>query len=141
MRSGLLALGLLAAAGLAACAPQAGGQVAPTPLAPVEAPTLIPPDSLEPAAGICGGVEGQDITVELFPDVPAPRCSRVQPGQRLTVVNRSPAAVRVTLGPLDANLAPGESVTFEPALGTLLAPGVHNVPVEGAPGFALWIGG
>lgn len=47
----------------------------------------------------------------------------------------------MTLGPHRAALGPSEAFTFETPPGLLLAPGVHNVRVEGGPGLALWIGG
>lgn len=66
---------------------------------------------------------------------------RLRAGERLEAVKRSAAAIRVTLGPHRAARGPGEAFTFGRPPGSLLAPGVHAVRVEGGSGLALWIGG
>src|SRR5690349_13795642 len=40
-------------------------------------PTLKPPDSSLPAAGICGTAQGSYAEVRINPDTPAPRCQHI----------------------------------------------------------------
>lgn len=78
-------------------------------------------------------------TVYLLPDVPAPRCLRVTPSQRIRFVNRSgafrqkPTAVAIRVGGYTARIAPNHAALFTAPVGAYLALGSHKVDVRGAP--------
>ena len=113
---------------------------------PTETPQIIP-DSLplatpvadSPAAGICPETEGEIVTVTIQSDIPDPRCSMAAPDQMLEVVNERDVTVFVTIGELEAQIAPGESYLFERIFRDYLAPGVHRIEVEPCCGAELWL--
>ena len=112
-------------------------------LAPVK-PTatrslLAPPDSQEPAAGICAEGEGAVVSVEINPDVPSPRCVQVNVGQRIRVLNRTDTAVELKLGYLSARVDPGAEYTFAPLAGAFLLPGVHVLHAAPYSGPEIWL--
>jgi hypothetical protein len=127
---------------LAACRPPAG--VAPTYSGPPQsiAPsaTLKPADAAQPAAGACAPAEGPVAVLQINPDVPFPRCQRVQPEQWLRLVNRAHQPAVVRLAGFELMLEPGEEATIDQPFGTYLEPGVHLVPISVYAGNAtLWL--
>ncbi len=113
----------------------------PTSLPPtLAALPLATPYSDQPAAGICAEFPGEPVvTVEIMPDIPAPRCLKVTAEQRLRVVNRTDSALALKLGDLPASLQTNTEYTFDQPFGKLLAPGVHVL--EAAPYFGpeIWL--
>jgi hypothetical protein len=104
---------------------------------------LIPAEASGPAAGICAGQDGPVVIIEVNPDTPAPRCLTARPNQRLKVVNTTNrfgftgTSVIVTLKPWPSRtLAVGDSVTFDPPLGEVFAPGLHDINLQ--PGQLRW---
>ena len=95
--------------------------------APTPSPTLAPPVSDAPAAGICAQAEGEWATVEINADVPSPRCLQVTALQKLKVVNRTAAAIQVRLAGYSISVPAGGEGTIPVAFGSYLAPGVHSV--------------
>jgi hypothetical protein len=92
---------------------------------------LATPYASSPAAGICAGPAPEMVVqVEIWPDIPSPRCLQVTPEQRLEVVNRTQDMIHVRLGNLEADIQPGGNHTFDVRLGDLLAPGVHRLEVS-----------
>lgn len=94
-----------------------------------------------PAAGICGAAQGALATVRVNIDVPLPRCQRVQPWQRLMVVNKTDQPVRAQLGPIDVTITPQGEWTSDRPFGTYLAPGVHSLALSAytGGGAELWL--
>ena len=93
-------------------------------------PALATPIADSPAAGICGEMQGGIVTMTINPDMPDPRCLKVQSGQRLRVVNQRGEPLEIALGGATASLQPGEEITFERSFGELLLPGVHALQVS-----------
>jgi hypothetical protein len=91
--------------------------------------TLATPIAESPAAGICGELEGEIVTMTINPDMPDPRCLRVHGEQRLRVVNQRGETLEIALGRATASLQPGAEITFERSFGELLLPGVHALQV------------
>jgi hypothetical protein len=96
-------------------------------------PVLVPPDLGGPAAGACGDVSTDVVTVLLNPDVPSPRCTTVHVGQKLRITNATGSfgavgkVVTITLkGFAPVTLQVGESYTFPKPLSDVLAPGYHR---------------
>ncbi len=102
---------------------------------------LKPPDSDQPAAGICGLATDEIVTVTVNPDVPSPRCVQVTGTQRLQVVNATDATVQVTLAQFNVQVQPGQAQLFDAPFGSYLAPGVHLVRVIGGSGPEVWLVG
>lgn len=106
---------------------------------PLTAGGLKPPDREAPAAGICAEQQEDPavIVLGLGPDgLPlAGRCIALVPTQRLRVLNRSGAPIRLPLGSSMFNLEDGEEAMRGDPVGQYLAPGVHLLPV----GPELWI--
>lgn len=103
---------------------------------------LSPPEGYAPAAGVCPGVPGDLVTVEMHPDVPVPRCSAITETQRLRVVNATDQVAEVRVAPFTTTLAPGEAHTFDTPFGNYLAPGVHTITMSvypGSGGAELWL--
>ena len=117
--------------------PPTAARPSPTP-APAT-PTLIPPVSQEPAAGICAKAEGEWAVAEINADVPSPRCLKVTKQQRLKVTNRTNAVVQVRLGTFEMKLEPGATGTIEAPFGTFLAAGVHRVQTSPYSGPEVWL--
>lgn len=100
---------------------------------------LVTPRADTPAAGICGEMVGQWITMTINPDMPDPRCVVIRPEQMLEVVNHRGETITVSIGNLTAELADGESYRFEVPFGEYLMPGgVHDVSVQPCCGGTLW---
>jgi peptidoglycan hydrolase-like protein with peptidoglycan-binding domain len=121
-------------------APALVNRVDPQAAAVDDAVPVTPAESETPAAGVCGGSEGDVVSVTLAPDVPTPRCLVVDAHQHLRIVNGAqPASVH--LGPFTRELSPGSVVTIDAPFGSYLAPGVHTVRVSlyGDTGPELWL--
>ncbi len=104
------------------------------------APSLATPYAAVPAAGICAGpTDGKIASVEIWPDMPAPRCLRITPGQQLQVTNRTEMPVRLVLGVFEASLQPGETYTLDSPFGEYLATGVHRLETPPFGGPELWL--
>ena len=124
---------------------------APATVAPELTPPYPPPVTLgpkatpvsdSPAAGVCDLQEGVQVTFEIFPDIPSPRCAQALPQQRLKVINRTDYDLDVSIASFQDTLAPGEETIFQGALGDYLLPGVHVVTTSaygGSGGPELWL--
>jgi hypothetical protein len=102
---------------------------------------LKPPDSAQPAAGICDPASGDVVPVNISADVPSPRCVKVTGQQRLQVVNATDATVQVQLAQFNVQLQPGQAQFFDASLGSYLAPGVHWLRTTGGNGPEIWLEG
>jgi hypothetical protein len=108
--------------------------------------TLYPPPRIatayaqEPAAGICASFDGEMVVVNIYPDIPDPRCSKVRADQHLTIVNNTQNNVEALIGSsFEADLAPGEKTVIHYPFSDYLYPGVHQVQVTPCCGFELWL--
>jgi hypothetical protein len=101
--------------------------------------TLATPYAQQPAAGICASFEGEMVVVTLNIDVPDPRCAKVNPDQKLTVINNTQAELGVSIGPYKNTLAPGGQYTIDKPFGEYLAPGVHQLTVTPCCGPEIWL--
>lgn len=107
---------------------------------PASQTALATPYAQQPAAGICAGpIEGEIATVEIWPDIPDPRCIQVIADQRLKVVNRTGEPIQIQLGSLVEELAPQEAYNLACPLDDYLAPGVHQLLVSPYPGPEIWL--
>jgi hypothetical protein len=94
----------------------------------------------EPAAGICASFDGEMVVVSINPDIPDPRCSRVRPDQKLTIINSTQNDLEIHVGnAFEADLAPGEKTMINHPFSDYLYPGVHQVDVKPCCGFELWL--
>jgi hypothetical protein len=112
---------------------------APTNAADVPSRNLATPAAQQPAAGICGHMEGELAVVTIYPDIPDPRCQIVSVDQKLKVVNRRLETLEVSLASLEAVIEPGGERTFQVPFGEILAPGVHYLQVLPCCSAALWL--
>ena len=101
--------------------------------------TLIPPISAEPAAGICAEVKGELAVAEIYPDIPSPRCLKVNGEQKLKVINRTEITLNVEFGEYQTEVPPGGEDTFNTPFGDYLAPGVHRVEASPYGGPEIWL--
>jgi hypothetical protein len=129
---------------LASCRPTA--EIAPTYLSPppsiASSPTLKPADAAQPGGGACAPADGPVAVLQINPDVPFPRCQRVQPEQWLRLVNKADQRADVRLAGFELMLEPGEEATIDQPFGTYLEPGVHLVAISIYAGNAtLWLSG
>lgn len=94
-------------------------------------------DSQTPVAGICGSVSEDEIVTVIFgkDNVPAPRCMKVTPNQRLKIINNSDKIINGDVGQYKIDVTPGKSQTIDATFGSYLAPGVHIFPG----GAAIWL--
>jgi hypothetical protein len=97
------------------------------------------PVAESPAAGICATSEGMQVTITIYPDIPDPRCSLIRPEQILKVVNAREDPLLVSIGQMEAEIAPGSSYLFDLPFGKYLAPGVHRIEVQPCCGAELWL--
>jgi hypothetical protein len=139
----ILLIGITLIFGLTACQSSSGGLSTGT-NTPVNTITPQPkalstPYAQEPAAGICASFEGEVVTINLYPDIPDPRCSQVRADQILKVNNQTQVTLEVSIGSFIDNLAPGASITFDTQFGDYLAPGVHQLQVTPCCGAELWL--
>ncbi|MGD9093215.1 MAG: hypothetical protein PVF74_10215 [Anaerolineales bacterium] len=101
---------------------------------------LATPYAIKPAAGICADALDENIaSVNIWPDVPEPRCLVVSQENMLRVINKTGENVQVQLGPFHIELGAGETYTFDCPLGNYLAPGVHQIMVTPFGGPEIWL--
>ncbi len=86
---------------------------------------LATPVAFSPASGICSGMDGEIITLNIYADIPDPRCAEVRPEQMLKVTNHTEVSVHVSIGIFEADIEPNGSYLFDTPVGEYLAPGVH----------------
>lgn len=103
--------------------------------------SLKPPDSDQPASGICDPAPGDVVTVNISADVSSPRCVKVAGHQRLQVVNTTDASVQVQLAQFNVQLQPGQAHFFDASFASYLAPGVHWLRVTSGSGPEIWLEG
>jgi hypothetical protein len=139
----ILLIGITLVVGVASCKSSNTGlsTVTITPLNTIipEPIALATPYAQEPAAGICASFEGDVVTINLFADIPDPRCTKVRPDQILTVSNQTQVTLEVSIGSYKDSLEPGISNTFDTPFGEYLAPGVHQLQVTPCCGAELWL--
>jgi PBP1b-binding outer membrane lipoprotein LpoB len=112
------------------------GEVTQTP----DTRALAPPDSQEPAAGICSTVSTVGVLIQLDPDISAPRCVKVRPNQKLSIYNNTQKTLEVSFaGILQTELAPGVKTSIDTPFGEYLAPGVHQIKVSPCCGAEIWL--
>jgi len=102
---------------------------------------LATPVSQEPAAGICGSVDGAVVEFRIEPGIPDPRCARVRPDQHLKVMNKTDGPLDLVIGTFSFHLEPGDEFTIEVPFGEYLAPGVHLLQVLPCCGPEFWLEG
>jgi len=102
---------------------------------------LATPVSQEPAAGICGSVDGAVVEFRIEPGIPDPRCARVRPDQHLKVVNKTDGPLDLMIGTYSSHLEPGGETVIDAPFGDYLAPGVHLLQVLPCCGPELWLEG
>lgn len=94
-------------------------------------PVLATPYAASPAAGICAEAPSETlVSVEIFPDIPSPRCLKVNASQKLQVFNRTDSTLQLSLGHLEHTLPPQEETILEEPFGDYLAPGVHRLSAK-----------
>jgi len=143
LRNLLLWIGLIALISvwlLAGCSEET------TPVFPIPSPTAqvmivqATPYASSPAAGICAGpAEGQTASIEIWPDMPNPRCLQLSPKQYLQVTNHTDTSLQYRLGHFSGELEVGETILLEQQVGSFLAPGVHLFMVSSYSGPELWL--
>ena len=117
-----------------------------TPVTPVPSPTAqvmaapATPYASSPAAGVCGGpADGQTAKIEIWPDMPDPRCLLLSPEQYLQVTNHTDTSLQYRLGHFSGELGVSETVVLDQQVGGYLAPGVHLFLVSSYSGPELWL--
>jgi hypothetical protein len=101
--------------------------------------TLAAPITQKPAAGICAEFEGKSVIITIYPDMPDPKCSFINPEQVLEIVNERKETLHIKIGHLKAKLLPNQSHTFDLPVGMYLAPGVHLIEVQPCCSAELWL--
>jgi hypothetical protein len=141
----ILVLGMTLVLGLSACKSVGTGPTtaAPTPTIGNTAQPypLATPYAQGPTAGICASPEGDMVVVTINPDVPDPRCTKVRPDQKLTVLNKTQDMLEVSIGRFTASLEPGAETIIDTPFGEYLAPGVHLLQVTPYFSAELWLEG
>ena len=98
------------------------------------------PYASSPAAGICGEpVIGQTASIEIWPDMPNPRCLQLSPEQYLQVTNHTDTGLQYRLGHFSGELGVGKTVVLDQEVGGYLEPGVHLFLVSSYSGPELWL--
>ena len=88
------------------------------------------PAAQSPAAGICGYLDGDIVTITIYPDIPDPRCVEVRAEQKLRVINRRAELLHVAIGTFEADIPPDGEHIFDLPVGEYLLPGVHVILVS-----------
>jgi len=100
---------------------------------------LKPPDGETPAAGICGEVQSDPVSIilGLGPDgIPlAGRCIRITFQQHIKVINQSNGPYNILFGEYQIDLPVGSEMLLDKSAGQFLALGVHILPM----GPELWV--
>jgi hypothetical protein len=93
-----------------------------------------------PAAGICTEVSSEAVvSVEIFPDIPSPRCLKVTAEQKLEVINRTDSTLQLSLGALEQSLSPSETYAMKLPFGEYLMTGVHVLGANPFSGPEIWL--
>ncbi len=125
---------------LAGCGPVQQTTILKLDLTPLASPNVLStPYAQQPAAGICASPGGNVVTVTIYPDIPAPRCTIVRPDQKLQVINRTLADLQVSIGRFTSTIPAGGDHTFDVPFGKYLAPGVHQLQVLPCCGPEIWL--
>jgi len=97
------------------------------------------PDSETPAAGICGEVQGDPVSIVLglgLDGIPlAGRCITITPAQRIKLINQSNGPIDVLFSEFHFNLPIGSELLLDDPVGQYLAHGIHFLPM----GPELWV--
>ena len=94
-------------------------------------PPLATPYAVSPASGICPEVPaGETASVDIYPDIPSPRCLLVKAEQHMALTNRSDEVLIFRLGHIEGQIQPGHTYLVEESFGSYLLPGVHVVQVS-----------
>jgi hypothetical protein len=88
---------------------------------------------------MCANPEGETVVVNLYADIPDPRCSQVRPNQMLTVANQTQDTLEVSIGRFATSLEPGDEFNIGTPFGEYLAPGVHQLQVVPCCGAEIWL--
>ncbi|MGE5297587.1 MAG: hypothetical protein ACM3KM_00290 [Acidobacteriaceae bacterium] len=104
--------------------------------APKNAPeelAIQPADSFIPAAGICMEPDGIYASITINSDSPNPRCMKVSSEQFLTVINKTDKPTDLKFNGLNiaSDVKPGATFTFNRVFADYLAPGVHDLFING----------
>jgi len=145
----ILIAGIILAISLSACqrtvteikvvTPAPTSPPTPTPEPTAKSLPLATPYSQEPAAGMCTSPEGELVVVNLYADMPDPRCSKVKPSQTLSVINQTQDTLEVSIGRFSTSLAPGTEFKIDTPFGDFLEPGVHQLQVSPCCGAEIWL--
>jgi hypothetical protein len=98
-----------------------------------------------PASGVCPRSQAKVVSFQLLSDVPGPRCQVIGPGQKLQLINLTggpgskPVPVVLDWAGFHQKIKPHQAVVLEGKVGSYLAPGVHDIATEGAPGPTIWL--
>ncbi len=84
-----------------------------------------------PAAGICALVTETVYIMTVSPDMPSPRCLQVPLGALIGFNNQTGAPLTARLGGYEFLLPENEEVVLNVPVGTYLAPGVHQLQLDG----------
>ncbi len=96
------------------------------------AESLYPASSDSPAAGICGQEDGGIVQINISPEImPSPRCMQLRGEQLLSIMNQTDEEIQVKLAWYQFMLQPGENLPLNVPLSAYLAPGVHDLLIEG----------
>jgi len=99
---------------------------------PLSAIGLVPADADSPAAGICGSIQDDPVTIILGLDssgMPlAGRCISISPIQRIKFVNQSGSPLNFQFEGFNINAAVGGEIVLDQPVGEYLANGVHFIP-------------
>jgi hypothetical protein len=103
--------------------------------------TMRPADAITPAAGICEFQDGDTVHVEIAPDIPNPRCSKIRPHQKIAFTNSTEETIAISLGDEALTIPAGATETIRTPADTYLAPGVHHVALSyyAGSGPSLWV--
>jgi hypothetical protein len=67
------------------------------------------------------------VSIRLNIDVPNPRCTKISPDQKLTLINATDQKISLNYFSYQSQIPVGGSYTFPQAAGLFLAPGVHRI--------------
>jgi hypothetical protein len=79
------------------------------------------------------------VTINIYPDIPDPRCSQVRAEQKLIIINKSISTLQLSIGVFKSSLLPGSSYAIDFPFGDYLEPGVHQVVVTPCCNADLWL--
>jgi len=88
-------------------------------------------ESDTPAAGICALVTETVYVMTVSPDMPTPRCLQVPLGAMIGFNNQTGAPLTARLGGYEFLLPENVEVDFNVPVGAYLAPGVHQLQLDG----------